>query len=121
MFENNGTYNLFAMASAARVRPGAPRGYIVENHQPCGPVEDESPFTLEQQIAEAPLGSFWKTRHGEKMVLLDKHATDWAGRYPIRMGFLPHTEGAHIDYKTTGHQQNETQLHDRDIVGPWVD
>ena len=120
MFENNGTYNLFAMASAARVRPDAPRGYIVENHQPVGDCKDDEPIAGKVDLSKAAVGSFWKTRlDGRAELISNSHARVFKGiPQPYRIRYHAAVED---NVCVSGFSRTASDPCSLDLVGPWVD
>lgn len=128
MFDNNGSYNIYAMAFAAKERPDRARGYEVVHHQPCGDgKDDDAPTPAAVDLKDVPVGSFWKTRNGRKAehqrYRCDRF-TLWPAYFTVPGAFLP---GDEINLTTTRYGRASADHekgypdHEWDIIGPWTE
>lgn len=124
MFDNNGSYNIFAMAFAAKERPDRQRGYEVIHHQPCGD-GGEDPDTAQAQIdlENVPAGSLWRTRRGLKAEHTRyKRNSTWPAVFEVELVGL--SEKIKISTTRFGRassdEANGFPDHEWDIMGPWA-
>lgn len=107
MFQNDGTYNIFAMARAASNdnRPLVPSAEIV-HHQPCGDVEaEEMPSIV--NLDNAAIGQLIKRRDGMKCI--------YFGQSTATPDLFPHH-----NYRFTAENDDGTTKFYTDVNGRWL-